>query len=110
MSVARNKVCVDVMALPNVEEYSRINPYQESVKRSSCNYKGHVGKNLSRAYTWKSRSYHKSYIGSIGLPTAFSANIGITKQLTIDPKVRNLRGMFDVPTDEEIDTQKQLTT
>jgi hypothetical protein len=53
MSVARNKVCVDVMALPNVEEYSRINPYQESVKRSSCNYKGHVGKNLSRAYTWK---------------------------------------------------------
>ena len=103
MSVARNKVCVDVMALPNVEEYSRINPYQESVKRSSCNYKGHVGKNLSRAYTWKSRSYHKSYVGSIGLPTAFSANIGITKQLTIDPKVRNLRGMFDVPTDEEID-------
>lgn len=103
MSIPKGKICVDVMALPNVEEYSKINIYQEGVKRSSCNYKGHVGKNLARAYTWKSRSYHPSYVGSIGLPTAFSANIGITKQLTINPRVRNLRGQFDVPTAEELD-------
>ena len=96
ISIPRDKVCTSVMALPNVEEYSRINPYQESVKRYSCNYKGHMGKNVSRAYTWKARSYHPTYMGSIGLPTAFSANIGINKQLTVDPKVTNLMGMFEV--------------
>ena len=110
MSIPRDKVCTQVMALPNVEEYSRINPYQESVKRYSCNYKGHLGKNVSRAYTWKARAYHPSYIGAIGLPTAFSANIGINKQLTIDPKVTNLRGMFEVTDDPNTLPSKSLIT
>ena len=110
MSIPRDKVCTQVMALPNVEEYSRINPYQESVKRYSCNYKGHLGKNVSRAYTWKARSYHKSYVGSIGLPTAFSANIGINKQLTCDPKVKNLRGMFEVVDDPNTLASKNIVT
>ena len=110
MSIPRDKVCTQVMALPNVEEYSNINPYQESVKRYSCNYKGHLGKNVSRAYTWKARAYHPTYIGSIGLPTAFSANIGINKQLTIDPKVDNLRGMFNVVEDPNTLSSKNLIT
>lgn len=110
MSIPRDKVCTSVMALPNVEEYSRINPYQESVKRYSCNYKGHLGKNVSRAYTWKARSYHPTYMGSIGLPTAFSANIGINKQLTVDPKVTNLMGMFDVTDDPNTLKSKQIIT
>ena len=110
MSIQKDKVCTQVMALPNVEEYSRINPYQESVKRYSCNYKGHLGKNVSRAYTWKARAYHKSYVGSIGLPTAFSANIGINKQLSIDPQVTNLRGMFRVEEDPNKLASKNIIT
>ena len=110
MSIAKNRVCQAVMEIPNNEEYSKINPYMESIKRWSCNYKGHMGKNLPRSYTWESRSYHPTYVGSIGLPTAFSANIGINKQLTIDPMIDNLSGMFKIAEDVNTLKSKQIIT
>ncbi len=110
MSIARNRICQAVMDLPNNEEYSKLNPYMESIKRWSCNYKGHMGKNLPRSYTWEGRSYHSTYVGNIGLPTAFSANIGINKQFTIDPMIDNLMGMFRVTDNPDELKSKQIIT
>ncbi len=110
MSLPKERIITSVTALPNTEEYSKLNPYMENIKRWSCNYKGHMGKNLPRSYTWEGRSYHSSYVGSIGLPTAFSANIGINKQLTIDPCIDNLSGMFNVIDDPDTLKSKQIVT
>lgn len=101
MSISKTAVTSAIMQLPNVGEYSELNPFQQVSKERGISSKGHVGKNESRAYTWKTRLFDESYFGVISMPSAYGASIGIVKQLAIDPLITDHMGFVKVTKDKE---------
>ena len=42
------------------------------------------------------RSFHPSMYGIFSTPTPDSSKVGTVRQLSYDPKILNIRGMFDM--------------
>ncbi|MGL6132369.1 MAG: hypothetical protein ACRCZ9_12225 [Fusobacteriaceae bacterium] len=103
-SVAKNSVSNALTMLPSVEEYSVLNPILERDKTATCSFQGHMGINVSEAYTIDKRMFDETFYGIVGVPSAYGASIGIAKHLTVEPKINSLRGYVDItPTDVELE-------
>lgn len=75
-----------------VEEHSVLNPVLELEKSRSVTYKGERGINKDRAMTLSKRGYDESMLGVLGISTSPDANVGIVRQLTLEPAVTSTRG------------------
>jgi len=83
---------------PIVEAYSTLSPVLEIERLGSTTYKGIGGTNLDDAFTPQMRSYDQSMVGLLGISSPDSNKVGVTRQLSYNPKVTNNFGFIDTNT------------
>ena len=87
-----NEVINELLAVPNVEPMSALNPMVELHMRENITKKGFKGVNSDRSYTVDKRTYEDSMIGKCALSSPNNANVGVNRQLVADPKIESVRG------------------
>lgn len=90
----------------NVEGYSTLNPVIEVAKTHTISTKGYKGSNSEHSYDLKKRSYDPSSVGKIAITTSADANVGINRELVIEPTLSNARGYRDQV--EDVETLKDV--
>lgn len=91
-----NSVIINLMQQPNVSTASALSPMIELHDKEGITKKGWRGINNDRAYSVSKRSYDETMIGKLAMSSPNSANIGINRQLVIDPKIESVRGYTSV--------------
>jgi hypothetical protein len=94
IDLPRNALIKTLTNQVNINPASVLNPVLELESSAACTAKGFNGVNLDRAYTLKMRSYDdKSMMGFIsGNDTQFGGTAGITRSISYDPKITDVRG------------------
>ena len=87
-----NSVLLTLEMLGTTETANALNPMVELHQQETITQRGWHGVNVDRAYTKAKRSYHESMIGKDALSSPNSANVGINRQLVVDPKIESVRG------------------
>ena len=93
-----------------IEEFSTLNPVLELEKQRSVTFKGIRGIQLDRAMTLPRRAYDKSMVGTVGLSTSPDANVGVARQLTLEPQITSTYGYIDTSKPVEELTSANLFT
>lgn len=104
-AIPQDCVIKEILGLKTVEDYSTLNPFSELQALHAVSTKGFRGVNLDDAYTIERRGYDPSMIGVISPTTSPDGNCGISKYLTMEPSITNLRG-FTVDNSNEKDLAK----
>ena len=71
---------------------SCINALRDVETTNSITTKGPSGMNSDRAYSLDKRTYDDSMLNVLGMSTGFAANVGITRQATINSNIEGSRG------------------
>ena len=101
ISIPRDAVMKDIAMSQIVEDVSELSPIVEVEKSRSITDKGPSGTNLEQAYTLARRCYHPSMKGIIAMSTSVDANVGINRDLTLEPNITNLRGYVAADKDQK---------
>ena len=96
ITMDENAVIKELVALPTVEDYSKLSPMVELHKQGLVSMKGNNGMNTDRAYKLEKRAYHDSMLGVIGMSTDIASNCGKIKQMVAEPTIINARGFMDL--------------
>ena len=95
ISVPKNELIKELLTSNVLEDYSIINPITEKEKLHTVSVKGPSGMNLARAMTEPKRCYDKSMTGLIGVSTSPDMNVGVQRELTMEPKIMDTFGSID---------------
>jgi hypothetical protein len=88
-----NEVINELMSnVPNVAPLSALNPFVELHVRENISRKGFRGVNDERTFTIDKRSFDETMIGKMAISSPNNKGIGVTRQLTADPKIESVRG------------------
>lgn len=105
-----NEVINELLAVPNVALTSALNPMVELNASETVTKTGYRGVNDSRAYTLNKRTFDESMIGKMGMSSPNNANVGISRQLVIDPKIESVRGYTSTKSVDEDFNDLQLAS
>lgn len=94
-----NEVINELLSVPNVEPSSALNPFVELHSKENITKKGFKGVNNDRAYKLIKRAYDPSMIGKLALSSPNNGNIGINRQITVNPKLESVRGYTNAESD-----------
>lgn len=75
-----------------IEDSSILNPVLEMEKKGSVSFKGPSGIGLEQALTLPKRSFNPGMTGTIAISTSPDRNVGVSRQLTLDPNIVSVRG------------------
>lgn len=75
--------------------YDTTSPGSELREKSTVTFKGPNGINMDRAFTLDKRGQTLSNVGSVAISGPDNGNIGITKQLTANPRIINTLGFVE---------------
>lgn len=91
---------------------SCINALRDVETTNAITTKGPSGMNSDRAYSLDKRTYDESMLNVLGMSTGFAANVGITRQATIDANIEGNRGYVKSINGDtsKMNTSKTLTT
>lgn len=93
MTLNQRAVISALLMEKTVEAYSTLNPAIEVSKTHTISTKGYKGSNSDHAYRdEQKRSYDPSAVGKLAISTSPDANVGINKQLVVEPTLTNARG------------------
>ena len=107
----RMTIMNELMATQTVSTASALNPMIELHDNETISKKGYGGVNEDKAYTEAKRSFDESMIGKMGMSTPNSANVGMVRQLSVDPKISSVRGYTNADDPYETDyTDLQLAS
>ena len=95
MSIPPDALIRTLLESPTVDEYSTLNPSLEIEKIGAATFKGLNGINMDAAFTTEVRAYHPSMKGIFALSTPDSDKVGVVRQLSYDPGIKNTRGFLD---------------
>lgn len=87
-----NEVVNDLVKINTVSPISALNPMVELHTREVISTKGFHGVNVDRAFTEQRRSYEESMIGKVAMSSPNNGEVGINRQLVVDPKIESVRG------------------
>ena len=87
-----NEVLNDLINVNTVSPLSSLNPMVELHTRETISKMGFRGVNDERAFNLDRRSYDDSMIGKMALSSPNNKNVGINRQLVVDPKIESVRG------------------
>lgn len=87
-----NSLMKELMELQTVKTLSTLNPYIDLHAMETISRKGRIGLNNDKSFSLSKRSFDPSNIGKYGMSSSNDKNVGITRQLSIDPKVDSVRG------------------
>ena len=107
-SVPRDIVIKHLLELKTVEDYSTLNPILELERWHTISSKGWRGINLADSYTIEKRSYDPSMIGIIGTASSPDAQVGVSRTLTLEPKIKSARGYVEITDPKDIDKLKDV--
>ncbi len=93
-SVKKNEVINYVLSDPTASDLSILTPELEAEAFNALTFKGLSGMNSDRSYTLDKRTFDDSMLGILGMSTGFAANVGITRQATINANAQNSRGII----------------
>ena len=79
-----------------VAEFSTLNPVLELEKARAVTFKGIRGIQMNRALTLSRRAYDESMLGIVGISTSPDANVGVVRELTLEPNITSTRGYMEV--------------
>lgn len=98
-----NKRCVisALMAEKTVEPYSTLNPVVEVSKTHTISTKGYKGSNSYHSYDEKKRSYDPTAVGKLAISTSPDKNVGVNRNLVVEPTISNARGYREPVSDPE---------
>lgn len=96
LSIPRDAVIKQLLALQTVEDYSTLNPIVELNKSRNVTSKGFRGTNLDKSYTFEKRQYSPSMLGVMAASSSPDANVGVMRDLTLEPTITSLRGYMDL--------------
>ena len=85
------------------EEFSSLNPMMEIARLHSVSYKGESGTNEEHAMSLDVRAYNESMLGVLGITTSNDGNVGVKRQLSMEPKITSTRGYIDVVGKENVE-------
>ena len=110
-SMKQSAVIDKFLASPISSDDSILNALQAVETTNSITFKGKAGLNDSRSYSLDKRTYDDSMINVLGMSTGFSANVGITRQTTMDMNVQGARGYIKTIDGDtsKMNTAKSLT-
>ena len=92
ISIPQDAVVKSIMTSQIVEDVSELSPLLEMKKAHLVTDKGPSGTNLEESYTMERRCYHPSMMGVIAMTTSPDGNVGVQRNLTLEPNVVNGRG------------------
>ena len=94
-SIPQDCVIKEILDQKTVEDYSTLNPTLEMEMTHAISSKGFRGVNLDNSYTMEKRGYDSSMTGIISPSTSPDGNVGVSKTLSLEPKITNLRGFTE---------------
>lgn len=100
ISIPRDAVIKQLLLSTTVEEFSTLNPIYEMEKLRAITPKGLQGLNIPDAYTQDKRSYDNTMLGIMGISTSPDGNVGVVRQLTLEPSIKSPRGYIDIHDDD----------
>jgi hypothetical protein len=110
-SVAHSAVIDRFLTDTITSDDSCINALRDVETTNAITTKGPSGMNTDRAYSLDKRTYDDSMLNVLGMSTGFAANVGITRQATIDANIEGGRGFIKNinGNTEKMNTSKSLT-
>ena len=92
INIKETAVIDKIMLCPTTSDDSTLNALGAVETTNAVSYKGLAGLNTDRAYSLDKRIYDPSMLNVLGTSTNFSAQVGITRQATMDMNVEGVRG------------------
>ena len=108
-SIKQSAVVDAILKDPTASDLSILNPLLEIEASNAVSFKGLSGMNSERSYSLDKRIYDESMLGVIGTSTGFSANVGITRQATVNSSIANTRGFIKQNKGDKLNTLNMLT-
>lgn len=99
ISMKKDAVLKSLISLQTVEDYSTLNPIFEAKKLRNASLKGLSGMNLEQAFTIDKRGYDPTMVGIFGVSSSTDANVGVVRQLSLEPNIEGPRGYLKVEND-----------
>lgn len=99
ISMKKDAVLKTLISLQTVEDYSTLNPIFEAKKLRNASLKGLSGMNLDQAFTIDKRGYDPTMVGIFGISSSTDANVGVMRQLSLEPNIESPRGYLKVEND-----------
>lgn len=100
---ATGRSIVDKGASNLVEEASSLNPVLTLEKNRAVSFKGSRGINNDRQMTLEKRGYDESMLGVLAITTSNDSNVGIMRQMTLEPNILNTMGEIGVVGEEGVE-------
>lgn len=111
-NIKRDDLKKDMMSSQIMEEYSTLNPIYEIDRMRATSFKGPGGCNVDNAFSIAKRAYNDTMVGVLAQSSPVSANVGISRILSLNPNIKSLRGYIE-PGDpkklKDVDATKMLS-
>ena len=108
LTIKQSAVIDNILMDPTSTDLSILNALLEAEANNEMSFKGLSGMNSDRSYSLDKRTYDDSMMGVIAASTGFAANVGITRQASINSSVKGTRGLIVSPKDKDINTLNTL--
>ena len=95
MTMKQSAVIDKILLDPTEKDYSTNNMLTDVEATNSISTKGLSGMNSERSYDLDKRTYDESMLNVLGMSTGFAANVGMTRQATMDMNVVGNRGYVE---------------
>ena len=95
MTMKQSAVIDKILLDPTEKDYSTNNLLTDVEATNSISTKGLSGMNSERSYDLDKRTYDESMLNVLGMSTGFAANVGMTRQATLDMNVVGTRGYVE---------------
>jgi hypothetical protein len=102
MSVKRNDIIARLKDSHLCNDYDTLNPIRELESEGTVTFKGPGGCNVTDAYSLSRRAYDKSMVGIFAASTPDGPSVGITKYLTLNPRIKNITGLMKSGSTDDI--------
>lgn len=103
-SVKQNELLNSIFDSQILEEYSTLNPIFEVDRMRATSYKGPGGCNIDRAFSAEKRAYNDTMLGVFAQSSPVSANIGVSRVLSLNPNIKSLRGYIEPGSLNKVDS------
>jgi len=108
LTIKQSAVIDAILTDPTSTDLSILNALLEVESANAMSFKGLSGMNSDRSYSLDKRTYDESMLGVLASSTGFAANVGITRQASINSNVKGNRGLISTPKTKDANTLNML--
>lgn len=110
ISVPKNTLIKAIQEDKLVENYSTLNPIKEADALSTFTWRGLQGLNLDEGFKLDKRAFDDTMLGISGLSSPYNRNVGVSRQLAVNPSVKSPRGYLESGSPDNKYSEEQTMT